>query len=252
MSEPRAGNDLDFRLPAIRVRDVILAALQMSFAQDDLLGPGRQNVYRYVPGDPQRSLLWISSGENRIDGAERDGRRLLITVTRGDYTPQEMHLQNHAGGGFGGPTDWSDLGTCYIFINCEAGNETAAEALASMCYHIIKTFRPDIRKDFDVHSLRLLSISPATQVSAGKGQPFVCRVAVEVKIQEHSRQIEISNPWNHTVVRGLMANGTELFKNELTPTDPPETAAIVLPSSLTVPPAEGDAAPVAQEEPPGL
>lgn len=236
MSDSRAGSDLDYRLPVIRIRDVILAALQMSFAQDNLLGAGRQNIYRYVKDDPAKSPLWITSGEGRIDGSERDGRRLLITVTRGDYTPQEMHLQNHAGGGLGGSTDWSDLGVSYVFVSCEAGNETAAEALASMCYHILKSFRRDIMRDYDVHNLRLLSISPAQQAASGKGQPFVCRVAIEVKIQEHSRQLELANPWNHTEVAGILAsNSQELIRNELEPELKPEDAPIVLPPGYSPP-----------------
>lgn len=205
---PLAGSDLDFRLPAIRIRDVILAALQATFAQDDLMGEGRLNSYRFVRSDPKGSPLWICSGEARVDGSERDGRRALITVTRGDYTPQELHLHNSAsGGGSDNARKFSDLGVCLIIISCEAGNETAAEVLGSMAYHIIKHFRHDLMRDYDVHNLRLLAVSPAQQIGTGKGSPYVCRVTIEVKLQEHAKMIELANRLNHLdVTAHLKAN----------------------------------------------
>ena len=198
--------DLDVRLPLLRVRDVILAALQAAFAKEDLFGEGTENKYLYVREDPKASRIWISSEEGRTLQGERDGRRNTITVGRGDYVPSEGHLHNYAGGSFhNGEKDFTDLAACPIFINCDAGNEIESETLASICYHVLKLFRQQIMRDFDLHDLRLLVIGTATLMSDVPGEPWRTMVQLKVEHQEFAHMTVIADRLNHLDITSHLA-----------------------------------------------
>lgn len=192
---------LDLRLPSIKVVDVILAALQAAFGQDKLFS-GISNPYRYIREDPAQSKVWICDKDERE--GERDGKRMIIQVMRGDYSPSELHLQNRALGGFGSPIGQSDLASAPIYIQCEAGTQLQSEILASMCYSIIKYFREDLMADYDIHSLRALGISPASKQKGVNGDPWLTTVTLKVEMQEICQVVEIANHLNRTLIQGAL------------------------------------------------
>jgi hypothetical protein len=206
MEAPRTG--LDFRLPALRMRDVILAVLKAAFSLPDLLG-GQGNPYRFTPGDVAASQIWISSEEGRV-GAGRDGQQNAITVSRSDYTPSEAHLHNMAGLTFSnGTQNFSDLATCMLAIRCDAASSDESEILASIAYFVLKLFRRQVMAEYDLHDLRLLHISPATRQSEeAAGAFFQTTVFLRIEMQEHAKMIELSNSLNHLDISSHLSDGS--------------------------------------------
>lgn len=182
----------DLRLEAIRATDVILAALQAAFSQDILFDNG--NPMRFIRDDPKGSKVWVCDPESRL--LERDGNRLMVQVSRGDYVPQELHLHNRIGGNFSDMIEESDLGTTSILIQCEGGNKTSSEVLASVVYGILKHFRCQIMQDYDIHSIRMMGISPPTLMKDIPGEPWITNVTLRLETQEHSLITEITNHLN--------------------------------------------------------
>ena len=98
---------LDVRLHALKAVDGILAALQTTFAQTNLLGD--DNPYLFNGDDPKNSKTWICDPEGR-EGYERSGNRMIITVARGECQPMDMHLHNAGqSGSWNAPMQYSDL-----------------------------------------------------------------------------------------------------------------------------------------------
>lgn len=192
---------LDLRLPSIKVVDVILASLQAFFGQDKFFG-NTSNPYRFVRDDPSQSKVWICDKDERE--GERDGKRMLIQVMRGDYNPSELHLQNRATGGFSNPISQSDLASAPVYITCEAGTQLQSEILASMCYSVLKCFREDLMADYDIHSLRVLGVSPASKQKGVNGEPWLTTVTLKIEMQEICTVIEIANNLNRTLIRGAL------------------------------------------------
>jgi hypothetical protein len=197
--------DIDFRLPALRIRDVIIAALQAAFSSQDLMGAGRPNPYLFNPADPQGSRVWISSGSGRAESSSRDARRNQISVNRTEYTPQENHQHNFVGMSFGdGTREFTDTATSMIMVLCESGTELESESLASICYQVLKLFRQQIMQDFDIFNLRLLGISAATRMEGTPGTPFTTTVTMQVTVQEHSKMIEVGNALNRLDIQSRL------------------------------------------------
>lgn len=192
----QSTTNLDQRLDAIRVRDVVLALLQAAFGRDDLVGAEGGSPYLFVAGDPKGSKVWISTGDARVKHTERDGRRAYITVERGDYVPHEMHLHNVQGQNFSDQQTFTDLGTSQIMIHCEEGSEVGSEVVASICYSVIKIFRRQIMADYDIHNLQLLNITTPVEQTTVPGKPWLCTVNLRVEVQEHSQMTEIANRLN--------------------------------------------------------
>jgi len=206
-------------LPALRATDIILAVLQAAFTSPTLLGS--TNPLRFVRDDPKNSPVWICGPEGRTN-SERDGRAQTITVQRGDYVPNELHLHNHQGGNLSDQMSFTDLAAIPVFILCEAGNRVASEVLASVAYNVLKMFRRNIMKDFDVHNIRLMSISTANPMTDAAGSPFVTTVSVRVEIQEYALLTELATHVNVVGLKGLVvaemtANIAELHNEEAFP-----------------------------------
>jgi hypothetical protein len=214
------SSDLDKRLPAIRARDVILAALQAAFANEGLFGEGF-NPFLYVPNDASKSSLWICTPESKNDFSGRDGRRSLITVERSDYVPQDMHLQNHIGGGFNDTLDYSDLGSTTLMVRCEAGNETESEVLASVSYGVLKIFRPQLMESYDIFNLKPVSISPPVRADDTPGVPWVTIVHLRLEVQEYAHMVEIANRLNRLDIDQALANQEHLTITSLDATPEP-------------------------------
>ncbi|HSW51178.1 MAG TPA: hypothetical protein VLH09_13430 [Bryobacteraceae bacterium] len=194
--------DLDYRLPAIRSRDIVIAALRAAFGNPDLMGPGVPNPYLFNAKDPQGSKVWISSGAGRMGATSRDARRNQISVNRGEYTPQENHLHNMASMAFGsGSREFTDTASTTIMITCEAGTEVESEALASICYQVLKLFRQQIMQDFDIFNLRLVSVGSPMLMEGTPGKPYATTVMAQVTVQEHARMIEVGNTLNRLDIR---------------------------------------------------
>lgn len=196
---------IDLRLPSIKVVDVILASLQAAFGQERLFNDVA-NPYRFVRDNPSGSRVWVCTPEERV--GERDGKRMIVTVTRGEYNPQELHLLNRTDGGFGRPIRNTDLASAPIYIQCEAGTQVQSEVLASICYSVIKLFRQDLMAEYDIHSLKMNGISAAVKQKGVPGEPWVTMVSMKVEMQEICTITELGNSLNMTVIRG------ELDKNK--------------------------------------
>lgn len=191
----------DIRLGAIKAADVILAALQAAFAQENLFNGG--NIFRFVRDDPRNSRVWVCDPESRLQ--ERDGNRSMIMVSRGEYAPQEMHLYNMAGSNFHDKRDYSDLATTPIFITCEAGTKTTSEVLASIVYNVLKIFRKDLMAEFDIFDIRLRGISPAQKHQDVPGEPWITTVTLTLQTQEQNHLTELANHLNHTVIAAALS-----------------------------------------------
>lgn len=192
-------SNLDQRLPLIRIRDVILAALQSAFADENLVPGG--NPFLFVRNDVKASKVWICTPEG-AHKYERDNRRGLVTVERGDYIPSEMHLHNISGMSFsGGQSDFSDLASTNILIRCQHGSETMSEVVASACYTILKTFRIQLMQEFDIHSLHIIGITAPVYQPETPGEPWECIINMRVQMQEFSRMTEVANHLNHLEIR---------------------------------------------------
>ncbi len=200
----------DVRLAAIKATDVILAALQAAFGQDKLLNGS--NPYKFNRDDPKASKVWVCDPGSRVD--ERDGNRMIITVSRGDYQPQELHFMNNAGSNFCDVNESSDLAQTPVFITCEAGAKTASEVLASIVYNVIKIFRQQLMAEYDIHSIRLTGITPPVETKDVPGNPWTTTVNLRLETQEHNQMVELANHMNkmdidialaETVKRGFIS-----------------------------------------------
>lgn len=194
MSEAFDRTAPQYRLPSIRVVDVVLATLQAAFQQPNLLEG--QNPYLFNPADPKNSRVWICDPDARVDGPERDGQRMVITVRRGDYSPQELGMQNVSGGNWQGTKTYMDLAETPIFIDCEAGNKLSAEALASISYNIIKMFRRQILADFDIDTIKMRGISPPVKMGDAPAQPWVATVSLSLVMREQYTLTDLTNTLN--------------------------------------------------------
>jgi hypothetical protein len=194
MSEAFDRTAPQYRLPSVRMVDVVLATLQAAFQQENLLEG--QNPYRFTPADPKNSRVWICDPDARVDGPERDGQRMIITVRRGEYAPQELGMQNVSGGDWQGRKTYMDLADAPIFVDCEAGNKLSSEALASISYNILKMFRRQIMADFDIDSIKMRGISPPTKFGDAPAQPWVTTVTMLVTMREQFTLTELTNTLN--------------------------------------------------------
>lgn len=192
---------IDLRLPSIKVADVILAALQAAFGQEKLFDD-MANPYRFIRDDPSGSKVWVCDPDQRQ--AERDGKRMIVQVTRGEYTPNELHLMNRGQGGFSQPTDRHDLASAPIYVMCEAGLKIQSEVLASMCYSILKYFREELMAEYDIHSIRLAGISPSVKQKGTNGEPWMTTVTVKVEVGEFGKVVELGNHLNMTLIKGAL------------------------------------------------
>jgi hypothetical protein len=184
---------MDFRLPAIRARDAILGILQAAFADPELTGGSPD--YQFQAHDPQGSPVWITTTAGR-PAYPRDGRAKLIVVDRGDYIPQELGQLNTQYPGFDGTQTLSDIGHTSIYIRCEATTETGSEVLASICYTVLKVFRREIQREYDLVTIRLGGISAPLLEAEKESQPWVTVVTLNVGVQEYAVLTEITNRLN--------------------------------------------------------
>ena len=182
----------DVRVKAIQATDVILAALQAAFGQDKLFNGA--NPLRFLRDDPKGSRVWVCDPESRTD--ERDGNQMIVMVARGEYQPQELHLYNAAGANFDGKEDFSDLAQTPIFISCESGTKTSSEVLASIVYDVLKIFRKQLMAQYDIHSIKLSSITAPMKQKDVAGNPWITVVNVRIETQEHIQMTELSNHMN--------------------------------------------------------
>lgn len=194
---------LENRLEAIKVTDVILAALQAAFASDKLVDGG--NPYRFIRDDPANSRVWVCDPDSRVEFSETDGNRLIVMVSRGDYVPSDLHLHNRGDGGWDGVEELYDHATTMVFVQCEAGNKTSSEVLASICYNILKLFRRELMQQYDILNIKFHAISPATANSDVPGNPWITNVSLRLETQERFRMTEIANHLNHLLVNAEMA-----------------------------------------------
>lgn len=189
------GDELNLRLPVLRAVDSILATMQAAFSQDKFVD--NSNLLRYLPDNPKESKVWICDADQRPE--ERGGNRMIILVSRGEYSPQDLHLLNDAGT-FTQSRSQSDLAFIPVYVQCEAGNKTQSEVLASICYHVIKYFRKELMAEFDIHHIRLLGITPPVKQQDVPGDPWISTVNVQVQIQELSVMVDIANHLNTTEI----------------------------------------------------
>lgn len=226
--ESRFSSDVIGRVMPVRVVDTVLALLQAAFSQDNLMDD--KNPFRFNRQDPKNSRLWICDPDSRID-TERDGRRMLISVTRGDLIPAEAHLHNVAGGNMHGEIEFSDLVSTTISVQCEAGSRTSVEALAHACYALIKLFRRQLMKDYEITNLKVLGISPAQRTEGMPGDPWLCVVSLRCEYQERSVMSELSNHLNYL---NISAGIQEHLVAQQDPSKPAlQQVAAVVPSVLS-------------------
>ena len=173
---------MEERLPAMRAVDVVLAALQMVFAQATLLG--KNTPYRFLREDPQKSNVWICDVDSRVRATENDAHRRIIQVSRSDYLPAEHHMHNLASGGFGDTITLSDEGSVNVNVQCESGTKSESELLASLCYVLLKTLRSDLMETYNIYNLRFTAVSAPTLVNGVPGSPWVTTVVLLVQVQE--------------------------------------------------------------------
>jgi hypothetical protein len=209
-------NRPDVRLGAIKATDIVLATLQAAFAQDRLID--NTNPYRFVRDDPKGSKVWVCDPESRL--TERDGNSMMITVTRGEYAPQELHLYNAAGSNFEDEENLSDLATTPVIIQCEAGSKVLSEVLASISYGVLKLFRRQIMEEFDIHSLKVTGISPPVKQRDVPGDPWLTVVSLRLETQEQNLMIELANHMNHETINAQLAANVK--REILTLDSPPQ------------------------------
>lgn len=181
---PTTTDSLLNRIMPVRAVDTILAALQAAFGQDNMMG--ETNPFRFNRNDPKNSRVWICDPDARID-TPRDGRRMMITVQRGDLVPAEAHLYNYAGGDMGGTIDLLDTATVQIHVQCEAGSRVSVEVLAHACYSMLKLFRRQVMRDYDILNLHVAGITPAQRTEGIPGDPWLCTVILRCEYQEHAQ-----------------------------------------------------------------
>lgn len=206
---------VDMRLVALRAADAVLAAIQATLALPDLFGE-RGNPYHYNPEDEANCRVWVCHDYSRAE-FERKGSRMLVTVNRMDYTPQELHQHNFGEGNFSDELDFRDLGLTTVLISCEGGNYTQAENLASICYQIIKMFRRDLMAEFDLHNIAVSSITTPAVVQGAEGNPWRCSIPVRIEAMERNHIVEDANALNRVDVIGrAKAAYEEMSQTEFT------------------------------------
>lgn len=194
------SSDIRSRAGPIRAVDCILAVLQDAFGDPHLCGRDVGNPFLFDPADPKGSKLWITDPEGRVS-SERNGSRFQLVVERGEYVPGELHLQNFESAQLStGEQTFTDLSDIAIFLKCEGGSRTASESLAWAAYLILKLFRIEIKREFDLQDLKLVSIG-VPSVGPGPGLPWVTTVTCRIKIQEHARASQLSNQLNRLALR---------------------------------------------------
>jgi len=184
----------DIRLPALRAVDAVIAALQSTFALDNLIDG--HNPYRFIENDPARSPVWICHAEARQQG-DRAGNAKFITVSRGEYVPQDLHMLGNAGSNFSDTFEYSDLADTLVLINCEGASAIESETLASISYSILKMYRIDLQREFELHNLTPVSIGTPSRIPTAVGAPYVTTVAIKIQTQERFTLREIANQLNH-------------------------------------------------------
>lgn len=185
------------RLQAFQAADVILAALQALFAEPKLIDDS--SPFLFVPNQPESSKVWVCDPESRMQ--TRDGNRMIVMVSRGEYQPQELHLMNRmeitSGGAASNVRDLSDLGTTSISIMCEGGNKLQSEALASISYSVLKYFRQQLMTDYDIHSIRFLGIGAAVHYPNNNPTPcWITTISLRIETQDHVRVTDIAEQLN--------------------------------------------------------
>lgn len=211
-------NHLDIRLHALKAVDAILAALQSSFARPEMLG--LDDAYRFNRDDPKNSKVWICDPESKA-GFERGNNRMLITVSRGEFQPLDMHMQNKGQSSFSDPTqNFTDLCRTPITISCEAGNKLQSEMLASIGYQILKFFRLDLMKEFDLFHLSVNGVSAPMQITGTTGNPWVTQISVRLETQEMFQLTELFNDVNKVEIMATIKNtAITAFDSKLTGPD---------------------------------
>jgi hypothetical protein len=209
-------NKIDVRLHAMKAVDGILAALQTTFAQTNLLGD--DNPYLFVDNDPKGSKVWICDPDAR-EGYERSGNRMLITVARGDCQPMNMHLHNRAqDGSWNSPRSYSDLYQTPVMIRCEAGNKTESEILASIAEQILKFFREDLMKEFDIYEIKVNSVSSPGKIEGVQGEPWQTSVMVSVQTQEMFQITTLMNQLNRlNIVKQFVSTAGKIYDSGIPP-----------------------------------
>lgn len=208
-------NQPDVRLHVLKAVDGVLAALQSTFAQDNLLGDG--NPYQFNGEDPKGSKVWICDPDSR-EGYERGGQRMLITVSRGDVQPMDMHLHNQADGGWNEARSYSDLYTTSVWVRCEAGNKIQSEVLASIVAQILKFFRQDLMTEFDIHEISVKSISSPSKIESVAGEPWQTSVLLQVQTQEMFQITTLMNQVNKlNIVTGFKKAAGKRYDTSLNP-----------------------------------
>jgi uncharacterized lipoprotein YddW (UPF0748 family) len=184
----------------MRAVDAVIAALQATFSLPTLIDGG--NPFLFVAGDPANSKVWICDVESKID-FDRGGSRALITVDRLDYVPGNLHLYNYSQGNFSDQSELSDLGATTIIISCEGGNKYQSEQLGSIVYQIIKLFRRELMREFQLHSIVPLSVSRPSNIEQAIGGPWITNVTVKVETQERVKITEIANHLNALNIKSV-------------------------------------------------
>ncbi len=187
-------NQLDIRLHAIKGVDAILAALQTSFSHPDMLGVDQTYLYT---GDVKTSPVWICDPQSK-DNFERGSNRMLITVSRGEFQPNNMHMLGRAQQeSFSSVTQpFSDMCTTPVSITCEAGNSVQSEILASIVYQVLKFFRMDLMKEFDIFDIAVNGISSPIRATGAVGSPWLTTISVRLQTQEMFQLTELTNDLN--------------------------------------------------------
>jgi hypothetical protein len=199
--DTRFASDITNRVMPVRVVDIILALLQATFGQADLMDG--KNPMRFNRQDPKNSRLWICDPDGRVD-TERDGRRMLVSVTRGELTPAEAHLHNVAGGDMHGTTEFSDLVSSAIMVQCEAGSRTSVEVLAHACYSIIKLFRRQLMQEYDITNIKVMGITPPQRTEGVPGDPWLCTVMLRCEYQERATMTQLANHLNYLTINSSL------------------------------------------------
>ena len=194
----------------MRASDAILAALQATFALPNLIDGA--NPYRFIDSDPAKSTVWICDPESRNEFG-RAGSRALILVDRMDYSPANMHLLGNAGGDFDQTTEFSDLGVTNVVVTCEGGSRYQSEQLAAIVYQIVKIFRQELMREYDLHTIKPLSVNKPMQLEQAQGAPWLTTVMIRVEAQERSTLTELANQLN--AVKISQVYNTNLERREL-------------------------------------
>lgn len=192
------NSDPEFRLPALRAVDAILQVLQHAFSSETLMDGA--NPYRFNRNDPKGSRVWVCDPDSRVDSTDRDGIQMMVMVERGEYSPGEMTMNNYAGGNFSDEKIYTDLATTPVYIKCEAGSKLASETLASICYTVLKAFRPALMAEQNIHNLKLMGLSPSSKIN----ESWLTVVSLRLATQEHYVMTELANAMNRLVLAGVV------------------------------------------------